>query len=233
MNYQTQMKIKRYLRQPVVTYAFLGLQIVLFILMTFDGGSTNTFTLIEYGAKFNPLLVAGQWWRLVTPIFLHIGWMHLLMNSVILYFLGTQLEDTLGHWRFALVYLVSGIAGNAASFAFNATAVSAGASTSLFGLFGVTIFLGRTYTNNPAIQQMSRNFGTLIVLNLVFGFFSTSVDLAGHLGGLVGGFLISTAISVQNPLPRWKKKRLLYGAIYAGLLAALLVIGYVRTIGMF
>lgn len=233
MNYQTQMKIKRYLRQPIVTYTFLGLQILLFILMTFDGGSTNTLTLVQYGAKFNPLLVAGQWWRLVTPIFLHIGWVHLLMNSVILYFLGIQLEDTLGHWRFAMIYLLSGIAGNAASFAFNALSVSAGASTSLFGLFGATIFLGRTYTNNPAIQQMSRNFGTLIVINLVFGFFNSSVDLAGHLGGLAGGFLLSTAISVQNPLPRWKKKRLLYGVSFAGLLAVLLIIGYVRTLGVF
>lgn len=233
MNYQTQMKIKRFLRKPVVTYTFLGLQILLFILMTFDGGSTNTLTLVQYGAKFNPLLVAGQWWRLVTPIFLHIGWIHLLMNSVILYYLGIQLEDTLGHWRFAMIYLLSGIAGNAASFAFNAFSVSAGASTSLFGLFGATLFLGRTYTNNPAIQQMSRNFGTLIIINLVFGFFSSSVDLAGHLGGLAGGFLLSTAISIQNPLPRWKKKRLLYGAIFAGLLVVLLVIGYVRTLGVF
>lgn len=233
MNYQSQMKIKRYLRQPIVTYAFLGLQILLFILMTFDGGSTNTFTLIQYGAKFNPLLVAGQWWRLITPIFLHIGWIHLLMNSVILYYLGIQLEDTLGHWRFALLYLLSGIAGNAASFAFNAFSVSAGASTSLFGLFGATLFLGRTYTNNPAIQHMARNFGTLIVINLVFGFFNSSVDLAGHVGGLAGGFLAATAISVPNPLDRWKKKRLQYGAMFVGLLVVLLVIGYVRTLGVF
>lgn len=233
MNYQQQMKLKRFFRKPVITYTFLALQILFFILMTFDGGSTNTFILLEYGAKFNPLLVAGQWWRLITPIFLHIGWVHLLMNSVILYYLGIQLESLLGHWRFALIYLLSGIAGNAASFAFSPASVSAGASTSLFGLFGATLFLGKTYTSNPAIQHMAQNFGMLIVLNLVFGLFSSSVDLAGHVGGLAGGYLMATAISVQNPLPRWRAKRIRFGLMYAGMLVILLVIGYVRTIGVF
>lgn len=233
MNYQNQMKLKRFFRKPVVTYTFLGLQLIMFLLMTIDGGSTNTFTLIGYGAKFNPLLVAGEWWRLVTPIFLHIGWVHLIMNSVILYYLGIQLEETLGHWRFALIYLLSGILGNAASFAFNAFSVSAGASTSLFGLFGATLFLGKTYTGNPAIQHMARNFGTLILINLVFGFFNTSVDLAGHIGGLAGGYLMSTAISIPDPLPRWKKKRVLYGAGFAVLLILLLSVGYFRTLGAF
>lgn len=233
MDYQQQMKLKRFFRKPIVTYAFLGLQILLFLLMTFDGGSTNTFTLIQYGAKLNPLIVAGEWWRLVTPIVLHIGWVHLLMNSVILYYLGIQLEGLLGHWRFALIYLLSGIAGNAASFAFSVFSVSAGASTSLFGLFGATLFLGKTYTSNPAIQQMAQNFGMLIVINLVFGLFSSSVDLGGHVGGLAGGYLMATAISVQNPLPRWKAKRVRYGLLYAAMLIVLLAVGYARTIGVF
>lgn len=233
MNYQQQMKLKRFSRKPIVTYIFLGLQILLFLLMTFDGGSTNTFTLIQYGAKFNPLIVAGQWWRLITPIVLHIGWVHLLMNSVILYYLGTQLEGILGHWRFALIYLLSGLAGNAASFALSVFSVSAGASTSLFGLFGATLFLGKTYTNNPAIQQMAQNFGMLIVINLVFGLFSSSVDLGGHIGGLAGGYLMATAISVQNPLPRWKAKRIRYGLIYGAMLIVLLAVGYARTVGVF
>lgn len=233
MNYQQQMKVKRFFRRPVVTYAFLGLQIVLFLLMTIDGGSTDTFTLIKYGAKWNPLIVGGQWWRLITPIFLHIGWIHLLMNSVILYYLGIQLEGIFGHWRFALIYLLSGIAGNAASFAFNVLSISAGASTSLFGLFGATLFLGKAYTNNPAIQQMAQNFGVLIIINIVFGLFSSSIDLAGHLGGLAGGYLMATAISIQNSLERWKNKRILFGVIYAGVMIAFFTIGYFRTVGVF
>lgn len=232
MNYQNQMKLKRFFRKPLITYAFLALQILLFVLMTFDGGSTNTMTLIQYGAKYSPLIAMGQWWRLITPMFLHIGWMHLLMNSVILYYLGIQLEGVYGKWRFASIYLLSGIAGNAASFAFS-NAVSAGASTALFGLFGATLVLGRTYTGNPAIQNMARNFTALIIINIVFSLFSSSVDLAGHLGGLAGGFLASTAISVPEPLARWKKSRIQYGLLFIAGIVALSAFGYFRTVQLF
>ncbi|ALV21305.1 MULTISPECIES: rhomboid family intramembrane serine protease [Carnobacterium] len=228
MDYQTEMKIKRFFKQPLLTYAFLGLQILLFILMTFNGGSTNTHTLIEYGAKFNPFIVLGDWWRLFTPMFLHIGWMHLLLNSIILYYLGIQLESIFGHWRFGLIYLLSGFAGNAASFAFN-NAISAGASTAIFGLFGAALMLGKTYPNNPAIQQMSKNFMLLVLINLVFGVFDSSIDLAGHIGGLAGGYLLATAISTIDPLPRWKKRRLQFGGLFLVMVILLLVIGYVRT----
>ena len=225
MDYQLEMKIKRFFRQPILTYTFLGIQIVLFILMTFNGGSTNTQTLIEFGAKFNPFIAWGEWWRLITPMFLHIGWMHLLVNSVILYYLGIQLESLFGHWRFALIYLLSGFAGNAVSFAMN-NAISAGASTAIFGLFGAALMLGKAYPHNPAIQQLSKNFLLLVVINLIFGIFDSSIDLAGHIGGFAGGYLISTAISVADPLPRWKKKRILYAVIFLAMVVLFVTIGY-------
>lgn len=225
VDYQTQMKIKRFSRQPLLTYAILSIQILLFILMTVNGGSTNTNTLIEFGAKFNPFIVWGQWWRLITPMFLHIGWMHLLINSVILYFLGIELENLFGHWRFGLIYLLSGFAGNAASFAFN-NSISAGASTAIFGLFGASLVLGKLYPHNPAVQQMARNFLTLVIINLVFGVFDSSIDLSGHIGGLAGGYLISTAISVKDTSSYLLKKRLLYAAIFILLSALFIALGY-------
>ncbi|WP_313468719.1 rhomboid family intramembrane serine protease [Carnobacterium sp.] len=228
MDYQLEMKIKRFFRQPILTYTFLGIQIVLFILMTFNGGSTNTQTLIEFGAKFNPFIAWGEWWRLITPMFLHIGWMHLLVNSVILYYLGIQLESLFGHWRFALIYLLSGLAGNAVSFAMN-NAISAGASTAIFGLFGAALMLGKTYPHNPAIQQLSKNFLLLVVINLVFGIFDSSIDLAGHIGGFAGGYLASTAISVADPLPRWKKRRILYAVIFLVMVVLFVTIGYLKN----
>jgi len=227
LDYQTQMKVKRFFRQPLLTYLFLSIQIILFILMTFNGGSTNTNTLIEYGAKFNPFIVLGQWWRLITPVFLHIGWMHLLINSVILYFLGIQLENYFGHWRFGLIYLLSGFAGNIASFAFN-NSISAGASTAIFGLFGASLVLGKIYPYNPAIQQMARNFLLLVVINLVFGVFDSTIDLSGHIGGLAGGYLLSTAISVKDSSSNSLKKRLLYAGIFIMLSIFLIALGYWR-----
>lgn len=228
MDYQKQMKIKRFVRQPLLTYAFLSAQILLFILMTFNGGSTNTNTLIEYGAKFNPFIVSGQWWRLIMPMFLHIGWMHLLINSVVLYFLGIQLENYFGHLRFGLIYLLSGFAGNVASFAFNSS-ISAGASTAIFGLFGASLVLGKIYPYNPVVQQMARNFVVLIGINLVFGFLDSSIDLSGHIGGLVGGYLISTAISVKDTSSRLLKKRLLFAVIFLTLIVLLIALGYWKT----
>lgn len=229
MEYGTQMKIKRFFRKPVVTYAFLFIQILAFILMTLDGGSTNAATLIKYGARFNQYIVLGEWWRLITPMFLHIGFLHLLMNSVTLYYLGAYLEGLFGHLRFAGIYLLSGIAGNLTSFAFSNSLLSAGASTALFGLFGSTIMLGQTFKHNPAIQQMAKNFGTLIVINIVFGIFSPSVGMAGHLGGLLGGFLIATAISVPNPIKQWRNKRLIYGGLFGAMVIILAFIGYRYT----
>ncbi len=222
------MKIKRFFRQPLLTYVFLSVQILLFILMTFNGGSTNTNTLIEYGAKFNPFIIWGQWWRLITPMFLHIGWMHLLINSVVLYFLGIQLENLFGHLRFGFIYLLSGFAGNVASFAFNSS-ISAGASTAIFGLFGASLVLGKIYPNNPVVQQMARNFVILIGINLVFGFLDSSIDLSGHIGGLVGGYLISTAISVKDVSSSLLKKRLLFAVVFLTLIVLLLLLGYWRT----
>ncbi len=224
VDYQTQMKIRRALRKPLVTYLFLAMQIGAFLLMTLDGGSTSIETLVRYGAKFNPLIVLGQWWRLITPMFLHIGVVHLIMNSVILYYLGAQLEAVFGHWRYFVLYFFGGIAGNAASFAFSES-VSAGASTALFGLFGSTLVLAKLYRGNPAIQIMSRNFSLLILLNLLFGLFSTQVDLAGHMGGLAGGYLLSYVLT--TPVVRFKltQRRAVFGLLYIGLLIVLIVIG--------
>ena len=95
-----------------VTHLFLAIQIVIFLLMTLNGGSTNVLTLILFGAKFNPAIAQGEWWRLIAPMFIHIGFTHILVNSITLYYLGTQMESLYGSLRFALIYLLSGLMGN-------------------------------------------------------------------------------------------------------------------------
>jgi len=230
LNYQTEMKIKRWLRKPFITYILLALTIGMFVLEFILGGSTNTFTLIMLGAKVNELIIAGQWWRLITPMFLHIGLAHFLFNALILYFLGRQLEEIFGHSRFLLIYLASGILGNAFSFALN-TSISAGASTALFGMFMSTIVLSRLYPNRPQIAALSSNFMILIIINVVFGLLSTGVDNAGHIGGLIGGYLISYAVSapyVQTAINP-KRKRLLYLTVFIIILILALFLGYDQT----
>lgn len=208
-----QSKLRQFQRGPYITYTILAIQIILFILMTLSGGSQNPRILVLFGAKFNPLIQAGEWWRLITPMFLHIGFIHLLFNSLIIYFLGRQLETIYGHWRYFLLYMLSGIVGNIFSFAFN-DAISAGASTAVFGLFAAAVVLGRLNPGNPYIQSMGQSYLTLIIINLVFNIFSPGVDLAGHLGGLLGGALWAAVLAPTHARLNPKKRKILFSAIY-------------------
>jgi len=215
-------------RKPFVTYGFLGITILMYLIMTFNGGSENPWTLMIFGAKVNELIVYGDWWRLITPTFLHIGFSHLLFNGLVIYFLGIELEMIIGHFRFFVLYLLSGLLGNAASFALN-NSISAGASTAIFGLFATTIVLAKLYPYHTGIQRLSRDYLALIIINVVIGFFSNSIDNAGHLGGLLGGYLAMYALSSKNAINNEKKQRIKYGLAYLASLIILIVIGFIRT----
>ncbi|WP_416354128.1 rhomboid family intramembrane serine protease [Agrilactobacillus fermenti] len=192
-----------------VTWLLLVMTVLVFLLEIISGGSQNQQVLFNLGAKVNDLVRQGDWWRLITPIFLHIGFMHIAVNGVMIYYVGTQLERIFGHLRFLLIYFVSGIAGNLTSFAFgNDGTISAGASTALFGLFGAFIALGLVFKQNPFIQAVARQFGVLVIINLVFDLFMPSIDLWGHIGGFVGGLLIAFAINVPKSIgkiPYWQQ----------------------------
>lgn len=207
------MNLQTLKRQPFMTEIIIGIQVIAFILMTIAGGSTNTNVLVEFGARMTPLIQQGQWWRLITPVFLHIGLMHIVVNSITIYYIGTQIEMIFGHWRFLMIYFLSGITGNIASFVFLPNTLSAGASTAIFGLFGAFLMLGESYRNNAYIRLLSRQFLLFVVLNLVFDLFSPGIDIYGHIGGLLGGFLLAYLVGV----PRLGKidliKRILSGII--------------------
>ena len=166
--------------------------------MTLAGGSTNTQVLVNFGAKFTTYIQMGQWWRLITPVFLHIGLMHLVVNSVTVYYIGTQIENMFGHSRFLAIYFVSALTGNLASFVFLPDALSAGASTAIFGLFGAFLMLGESFHHNPYIRLLSRQFLIFVGINLVFDLFMSGVDIYGHLGGLVGGFLMGYVVGTPQ-----------------------------------
>jgi rhomboid protease GluP len=174
-------------RKPIFTYCFLLIQAVMFIWLELHGGSTNTSTLIKYGAKVNPLIYEGEWWRFITPVFLHIGFLHLAMNSLALYYLGIAVEKIYGSIRFVFIYLFAGITGFIASFLFS-TNLSAGASGAIFGCFGALLYFGVIKPKLFA-RTMGRNVIFVLILNLALGFSTTGIDNAGHIGGLIGGFL--------------------------------------------
>lgn len=185
--------------KPFFTYIFLAAQIILFFLMEIVGSSESTATLIQFGAKFNPLILEGEWWRFFTPIFLHIGFLHLAMNSIALYYFGTIAEKIFGRLRFLFIYLVAGFSGSVASFLISPN-LSAGASGAIFGCFGALLYFGYNYPNLFR-RTMGVNILSLLVINLVLGFVMPGIDNAGHIGGLIGGFLAAGMVH----LPKKKK----------------------------
>lgn len=142
------------------------------------------------GAKVNEAILAGQFWRLFTALFLHADLLHLAFNSYALWIFGPQVEAPYGHLRFLLIYLVSGLGASAASFLFT-PAASVGASGAIFGLVGATgAYLYRYRDRLLMGQRRLANLIGIVAYNLIYGFISPWVDNSAHIGGLVAGFAL-------------------------------------------
>lgn len=185
-------------KAPVVTYTLIGINIALWVLMSIAGGSENSQVLQAFGAKVNSLIVAGEYWRLITPMFLHIGIEHLAFNCFALYQLGTGAEYLFGKWKYLLIYLVAGMFGNLGSFVFS-TYLSAGASGAIFGIMGSYLYFG-TRERKMFSKGLGGSIITILVINIVYGLLSNRVDNFAHFGGLVGGMLISFVLGLK-----WEK----------------------------
>src|SRR5690625_2750569 len=130
--------------KPQYTYLFIALNIVMFLMLELNGGSMNTETLIESGAKYNPAIMDGEWWRIVSSMFLHIGVFHLFMNMIALYYLGIAVERIYGSSRFLMIYFLAGIGSGLTCFTFNKQ-IAAVVSGALFCLFCALLFFGTVY----------------------------------------------------------------------------------------
>ncbi|MYL33471.1 rhomboid family intramembrane serine protease [Pontibacillus yanchengensis] len=182
--------------KPLFTYVLIVINLLLFGWLEYQGGSTNTYTLIQYGAKYNPAIIDGEWWRIVFSMFLHIGFFHIMLNMLALYVLGTAVERMFGSIRFIVIYFIGGIIGGLASFAFTPN-VAAGASGAIYGLFGALLFFGTVY-KTLFFRTIGTNVIIILILNIVFSIMVPQVDNGAHLGGLVGGFLASSLVHFPN-----------------------------------
>ena len=195
---------------PIVTYIIMAICIVLFIMMeVFSGGSTNGSTLLKYGANLDVLVKEGEYYRLFTCMFLHIGIMHLACNMYSLYVVGREVESLFGKIKYIIIYVLSGIFGSIMSIAFTHNTISAGASGAIFGLLGALLYFGihyRTYLGDA----IKRSVIPIIVINLLIGFFSEGIDLAAHIGGLVGGVLVAMMVGIPD---KSKTKDIINGTI--------------------
>ena len=163
----------------------------------------------------------GEWYRLVTAMFLHGSLLHLAFNMLALYWLGTVVEQALGTWRFLLVYFVSGIAGSAGALALSGPfAVTVGASGAIYGIMGALLVLEYRATGTFAGQALG-----LIVVNLALTFAIPNISVGGHLGGLAGGILGTFALAHY----RYARPRSLGPALVMLIALASIVLAYVRV----
>lgn len=185
-------------KKPTATYSLILICILIFILMYILGnGSEDTYTLLKFGANLDVLTKNGQYYRLFTSMFLHIGIIHLLCNMYSLYIIGREVEIVFTKKKYLIIYLLSGIAGSILSLAFNHNTVCAGASGAIFGLLGALLYFGYYYRAYFG-ASVTRSILPVVIINLIIGFASTGIDNAAHIGGLVGGILIAMAVGVPD-----------------------------------
>ncbi|MEX0624483.1 rhomboid family intramembrane serine protease [Saccharospirillum sp.] len=176
-----------------LTPAIIYINTALFILVALYTQSIMWFPareLVVLGGNFGPLTVDGQWWRLLTSVFLHGGLLHLIFNALVLANIGIFLEPLLGRVSFAIVYLVTGLLASLTSLMFNYGVVSVGASGAIFGMYGFFLALLTTKLFKREFRTtFLKNTLGFVALNIAIGFFGP-IDNAAHLGGLISGFIL-------------------------------------------
>jgi rhomboid protease GluP len=170
---------------------------------------------------FGPLVLGGEWWRLLTATFVHVGAVHLAMNMYVLWDAGRLMERVFGNAGFLVLYLAAGLCGSVASVAWHPMTVSAGASGSVFGVYGGLLgFLLRQRTSIPreVLQRLGRGGLVFVGLNVMIGLSVKGIDMAAHMGGLAGGFV--GGLVLAHPLdPTGASKRWVRASILAGVAA--------------
>lgn len=218
---------------PPATAILIAANLLLFVLMAANGGHLLKFDaqlVLDWGGNYGPLTLGGQWWRLISSMFVHIGLAHIAINMWCLYELGSLSENLYGAFSMLLVYGLTGVAGGLASLARNATVISAGASGAIFGLAGLliaTLLVGKLPVRRRDLVIALASLLAFAAYNLTYGFLKGGIDNGAHLGGLVAGLLLGVALAARRPRRR-RREALVYGVGAAVLAAAFLAVRQAR-----
>lgn len=213
-------------KKIVITNILIGICIAMFILtLIFGKGIISNHALYYLGANFAPAVRENliNVYRFITSTFLHGSILHLLCNMYALFILGTQVETFLGKKKFTIIYLISAITGSLLSFVFT-NSLSVGASGAIFGLMGSLLYFGyhyRLYIGSAIKNQII----PLLIINLFLGFTFSNIDNAAHIGGLVGGYLATMLVGVNEKSSHSEK-------INAGIVLAILW-GFLFYVGLY
>jgi rhomboid protease GluP len=188
-----------------ITYSLIALNVLIFLLMVINGvGIFEPLVadLLKWGGNFKPYTTGGEWWRLITCMFVHIGIIHLAFNMYALFSVGVYLEPMLGKARYVIAYLCTGVFASLTSLWWhNDASVSAGASGAIFGLYGVFLALLTTKLIPAKVRsQLLSSIGIFVFYNLAYGM-KSGVDNAAHVGGLISGFIVGYIyfLSLRKP----------------------------------
>lgn len=180
-----------FIEKPV-TSILIAINIIMYIISAVISKSfwdIDPYTLLFLGGQYGPLIEYGQWWRLVTAMFLHGGLLHILFNMYALYILGDQIERIFGKIRYIVLYFVTGVIASVFSYIIEPDILSVGASGAIFGLFGALLIFAiieRDKINKGALG----NLVFIIVLNLYIGANSSNINNYAHIGGLISGIVL-------------------------------------------
>jgi rhomboid protease GluP len=188
-----------------LTQIFFGINVAVFLGMALSSSTIMDFpaqVLVQWGANVGAFTLRGEWWRLLTCVFVHGGLLHIAFNMWCLWDLGALSESLYGRWTFAAVYLISGLGASLASVTWNPYVMSVGASGAIFGLAGALIAafkLGEFSVPRSALSGPLRSLMVFVVFNLAFGAASGVTDNAAHVGGLITGLILGALIALLAP----------------------------------
>jgi membrane associated rhomboid family serine protease len=200
----------------LVTKILIVLNVVVYLIGAVQGASINApgGSFFDKTILFGPFVAQGDWWRLITSAFLHASLLHIGFNMLALWWIGAPVEMFLGRARYLGLYLVSGLAGAAGALLQAPATPTLGASGAIFGILGSMLII-----EYRATGRLGGNAMTLIVINLVISFAIPGISWGGHVGGLIGGILITLGYS------RWGRGSPVFGGLSLGALATLLLVG--------
>jgi len=194
-----------------VTHVIFGINAAVFLGMVLGSGDPAAFAnpmhqfpiqeSIEWGANAGQLTLAGEWWRLLTNVFVHASLLHIGFNMWCLWNLGELCESLYGRWTYAAIYLMCGLGASLTSATWNPDRPSVGASGAIFGLAGALIAafkLGEFSVPRSALSGTLRSLGAFVFYNLIFGFLP-GIDNAAHIGGLITGLIVGALIALVAP----------------------------------
>jgi membrane associated rhomboid family serine protease len=197
-----------------LTHIIFGINAAVFLGMALASSTIMDFSLpelVQWGANVGPLTLSGEWWRLLTCVFVHGGIIHIAFNMWCLWNLGALAESLYGRWTYAAIYLLCGIGSSLTSVFWHPSTPSVGASGAIFGLAGALIAafrLGEFSVPRSALSGTMRSLALFVVYNLIFGAASHTTDNAAHVGGLITGLIIGALVALLAPHQEESLRRL-------------------------